>query len=326
VAQGDVEVTKPGASSPERIGASEGNRTLEGIEEVLFNAGKAPQLDLTFAKPADIELRREGKRRCVVINFKAEMQVALAPESVGQKRGMTAAMSDLRKAADDKRWGDVEAKVKPFRETYASRFVQAREEAARVAGLLDAAWQGAQGEVREAEAIMMRSGGGADAGAAALAVVDRVAKAWAGAPADRLAQFDEARNRIKIFIKDKESKDVEKEAEKQLALAQQYFDRKIYNVSRAMLQKLIDDATLGKTETAKKAKELLTQVETKERRAGELTAIQDDLRAKVKNYLLMNEYKNAIDAVEHDKRYQDNRNDLNEINALLEQWRKKVPQ
>ena len=329
VAQGDMEYTKHGAP-PERVAAAEGNRTLEGIEELLFNAGKLPQLDLLFsAKPANVDLRREGKRRCVTISFSGELQVALAAESVGQKRQMEAALGELRKAMTDKHWGDADARLKPFRDTFASRFLLAREETARANGLLDSEWRKMQDDVRILLAAV-QAAPNADAANAALvplrAAVERHKQAWAGAEAERLAPLDGALAQADVLLRGHQDKGAEKDAEKWLKDAETYYEKKVYAVARSILTvKIINDPALGKTKAAGKAKELLPKVEAAERRQLELRNINDRLVAKTRNYIQMEKYKEAIEVVEKDKEYQDNRAELTDLTKLLDEWRKKVP-
>ncbi|MCY3024041.1 MAG: alpha/beta hydrolase [Planctomycetota bacterium] len=76
--------------------------------------------------------------------------------------------------------------------------------------------------------------------------------------------------------------------------------------------------------TADKPKEASPKVEAASARQQDLNGIQDRLRAKVMNHLLANpnDFKGAIEAVEKDKEYQDNKNDLPQVKALLDQWRK----
>lgn len=318
VAQGDIEVSKPGGGSPEKIAGTEGSKTLSGVEEVLFNAGRLPQLDLLFAKPAEVELKREGKRRSVIISFKAEVQVSLAAESVGQKRLMRAALGDLRKSLEARKWGEAEGKLKPFRETFAARFLDAREEAAKVMGKLESEYGKSRDELRAAESVV-QTARTAEAAEAAEKTVNRQREMWAGG--DRF-DFDAIVARIRALVKAGDEAKLDQEAEKLFQQADKYAAAGAYTVARSLLNKVVAD--FGKTKVAEKAKALLADVEAKERRKQEINALQDDLRAKVKNYLLMNEYKSAIEAIEKDKRYQDNRLDLTDINKLLEEWRKKV--
>ncbi|MCY3024040.1 MAG: hypothetical protein NTW87_34100 [Planctomycetota bacterium] len=278
VAQGDIEVGKPGSSTPEKLGA-DGGEALQGVQELLFNAGKVPQLDLMFGKPTDVEVKREGKRRSVKIRFRGELQLALAAESVGQKRQMMEAITDLRTTLENKRWGEIDGKVKALRDTFATRFLQARYEAA-----------------------------------------------WAGAGPERLEPLKKALAQVEAMVAAVGNRKAEDDAEALYKLAETYYNNKSYMVARSILTvKLINDPVNSKTKAAEKAKELLPKVEAADRRRQEVTAVEERLRNKTRNYLLTNDYKAAIEAIEKDVEYIRNKDDLPQIKALLDDWRKRLP-
>lgn len=321
VAQGDVEASKPGGGGVERISATEGNKALNGIEELLFNAGKTLQLDLMFSKPADVELKREGKRCGVTISFKGEMQISLAPESVGQKRLMLAALGEMKKSFEASRFGEAEVKLRAFREAHAARFQQARDEATKLEGQLDTEWRKSWEEVQNAVKMVEKTPS-PEAGELAKKTTSRCKEKWAGS--EKQSKTADAEQQIDNLVKAGNEAIAEKEAEALYRKAENYYSGKAFKVASLILIKIIKDFPNAKV-TAK-AKELLPQYEAAERRVEEINAIQDRLRAKSKNYLLTNDYKNAINVIEKDKEYQDNRTDLKDINALLDEWRKKGTQ
>jgi hypothetical protein len=319
VASGDIEAAKPDNSS-ETVQGMEGSKSLSGVRELLFNAGKAPQLDLVFASPVDVELKREGNRRAVQIRFKGEVQVALAPESMGQKLQMLAAVADLGKLMDAKKWGEAEEKVKTLRTDFGGRFPQARVEAGRVQGILDSEWRKGQDEIRIAIGVVQVTPT-AEQAAVAKGIIARHRQYWAG-NAQRQQQLSETEKLIDNTVAAQSDKKTEAEADRLLKQAEEYWIRNVFVVSRSLLERIVRD--FPETKAAKRAKELLPQVEAKERRSQELRVIEDRLQRKANNYLVLKDYKGAIDAVEKDKEFQDNKNDLPSLRQALDDWKKKA--
>lgn len=324
IAQGDIEASKPGGGEVEKITNSENAKTLTGIEELLFNAGKPFQLDLMFAKPADVELKREGKRWAVAISIRGELQVSVAPESVGMKHTMLASLAEMKKCFEAKHFGEAKAKLKTFRETYSSRFLQAHEESVNMQSILDNEWRKMRDEVRNAVTVAVNLKT-SEAAEPARKTVRRYKEMWTGGDsAEVLQQLTEAEGQIDAAVKAGTEDKNDQEAEGLYRKAEEYYNNEAYVVARSILNKIIREFPNAKT--VDKAKILLPKVEGAERHKQEINALQDRLRAKAKNFLLMNDFKSAISAIERDKDYQDNRRDLTEINKLLDEWRKKDQQ
>ncbi|MGD0089557.1 MAG: FHA domain-containing protein [Planctomycetota bacterium] len=319
ISQGDIEAPKAGGGGVEQIPLAEGAKSLTGIEELLFNASKPLQLDLLFAKPTDVELKREGKRCAVTISLKGEMQVALGPESVGQKRAMLAGLNEIQKCLESSRFGEAEVKQKAFRDAYAARFPQAREECGKLQGQIDNEWTKMDKEVRKAVDVVaqLKTPEAADA---AKKTIERYQKQWEGS--SRLGWVPETLAKIDAYVAIAVVDKDEKEAEKLYRNAEKFIATKVYNVALSLMKKILDD--YPKTKTAEKVKEQMPKVEAEKRRMEYLNNLQDRLRNKTKNYLLANDFKGAINAIEKDPEYQENKKDLNEINELLDQWKKRA--
>lgn len=320
VAQGDVEVSKGGAT--QRITSADAAQSIGGAEELLFNAGKVPQLNITFAKPADVEMKREGNRRMVTISFRGELQLAIAPESQAQKKQMLALIEGLQTSLNVKRWGDAEAKLAQLKQQYKARFPAAAEESARADGVIDKAWKNAQDEVQRSMENVKTLKTTAS-GNLARDTITRHATEWTGS--ERASQLTANLPLVADILKEGDAMKAEEEAEKHFAQAEDLYNKKIYPVAISILRvKILNDKINKDTKAAKKAQELIDKCEIGQRRQRDLTVVEETLRDKVKNYLLTNDYKGAIDAVEKDKSFQDNRADLPQINQLLEDWKRKA--
>ncbi|HYG76381.1 MAG TPA: FHA domain-containing protein [Planctomycetota bacterium] len=321
VGQGDVEIARAG-NVTERMLSADSEKSFTDVQEVLFNAGKAPQFDLAFTKPAHVEIRREGTRRKVVIQFKGDVQVALAPESILRKQQMQAAVGDLQRAMDARKWGEAEGKIKALKENYGALFPQAQSEAQKAADVLEAARKAAQVEINSGFDAL-KAGQSAAAVNALKDTINRHAQAWAGSSHE--AEFTDKLKLADEVAKAGDSTKAEEQAEKMYGEAERYFNIKAYPVAISILRKrILEDPTGQKTKVVDKAKELLAKAEAADQRAQELNAISARLREKSKNYLLTNDYKGAILAIEKDTEYQANRADLQAINDLLAEWKKKA--
>jgi pSer/pThr/pTyr-binding forkhead associated (FHA) protein len=320
-AQGDVEVTKSGNAS-DRMAAADGEKQFSDVQEVLFNAGKTPQFDLAFPKPVSLEIKREGARRKVTIQFKGEVQLAFAPESIVRKQQMVAAAADIRKSMEAKKWGDVEAKTKTFSDCFGSQFAQAKDEVASIREKIDAEWKDTQTKVGQAiEALKLVQT--PKVIETSKETISRHIQMWT--PGDHVTELEEKLKLIDELAKAGGVAKAEEEAEKMYTEAERYFGNRAYTVAISILKKkILEDAAGQKTKAAEKAKDLLAKAEAAEQRQQELNAISARLREKSKNYLLTNDFKGAVDAIEKDKEYQDNRADLKAIEDLLKDWKSKL--
>jgi len=119
--------------------------------------------------------------------------------------------------------------------------------------------------------------------------------------------------------------DAEKKAEESFASAQKNFDAGNFEVTVAILQKsILENPALATTKVAEKAKELLPKATAAFTRQKNINIIQDNLRAITKNYIAQKNYKEAIKIIETDPEYKANKADLKEIQAVLEEWKKKA--
>jgi len=321
-AQGDVEITKNGGAS-DRMASADAEKTFSDVQEVLFNAGKSPQFDLAFPKPVSLEIKREGARRKVTIQFKGEVQLALAPESLIRKQQMLAAAADLQKTMEARnKWGEAEAKMKALRDTFGTQFQQARDDAAKAKDVIEGEWKKTQDEVvRALDALKLVQT--QNVINTSKETINRHIQAWT--PSDHVTELNEKLQLIDELAKSGNVAKAEEEAEKMYGEAERYFGIKQYSVAISILKrKILEDKDGQKTKAAEKAKELLAKAEAAEQRNQELNAISARLREKSKNYLLTNDYKAAIDAIEKDKEYQDNRLELKAIEDLLKEWKTKL--
>jgi len=320
VAAGDVEVTKGGAA--QRITSADAMQSIGGVEELLFNAGKTPQLNITFAKPVDVELKREGARRNVTISFRGELQLAIAPESQAQKKQMLALIEALQTSLNVKRWGDAEAKLAQLKQQYKARFPQAAEESTRADSVIDKAWTNAKEEVQRSIDNVKTLKTSAS-GNLAKDTITRHATEWTGS--ERASQLTANLPIIADLLKEGDAMKAEDEAAKLFAQAEEMHRKGVYAVAMSILRvKILNDKINKNTKVAAEAQKLLDKCEIGERRQRDLRVIEEKLNEKVKNYLLTSDYKSAIDAVEKDKEYQDNRADLPQINTKLEDWKRRA--
>ena len=319
-ATGDIDVSKSDKST-ERLAATD-DKSVPAVKGVLFNAGKAPQFNLIFAKPVELNLKREGKRRLVEIRFENEVQISMAPEDVEQKQKMQSAVADLRKALAAKEWGGAEEKSAQLKTQYGASFVQAQEETARAAEALDAAWKASQDELAQMLAALQKAPT-PELLEKAKQASQRVSDAWKGS-AEKTAVLGGITAQIDAIAAVATSVDAEKKAEEALRQAESYMDKKIYTVAISYLKsKILDDPIASKTKAAERAKELLPKAEAAQKKMDDIASISERLKGLAKNYILSKKYNEAIRAIETDPEYKSNRADLTDIQALLDDLRKK---
>ncbi len=321
-ALGEIEITKAdGAVS--RLQATE-DKTDSGIKNILFNAGKSPQFNLSMAKTAEVNLKKQGKRRLVEIRFGEALEISMAPEDLAQKQEMLAVSADLNKSVQAKEWGAAQTKMKALVEKYGSRFPQAQEDAGKAKEAVDSAWKSAQAELNQLLATM-QAAPSKEFFDKARQTQQRYADAWKDT--EQAPVLVDIRNQIDTSADKYLSVDAESKAEALYVKAKQYLDAENYTVAIAYLKNnIIEDAVLGKTKVAEKAKELLTQAETKFNHLKDLNVITDNLLGGVKTLLAAKDYKGAIKNVESEPEYKANKMELKEVNARLEEWKKKAAQ
>ena len=305
----------------ERLSGAE-DKSEGDYKSVLFNAGKAPQLAVSFAQPAQVHIKHEGKRLAVEFGFKGDLQVALAPEDIEQKKAVLSGIADIDKALGGHEWAAAESKLKDFNEKVAQRSPQAQEAAQKFAAQLAAALSAAQADAAK-ELQNMRDSTNADVIARGKQSLQRIADAWKGSQHetdfnDGLAEAD------KLNAKFADA-DAEKKADEYFKQAQTYFDKKIYNVAVSFLKvKILNDPVLSKTQTAEKAKPILAQIEELQRKQDDLNGVTDKLKNMVKNEVSTGHYYEAIKSIEADIEYKKYKSDLKEIQEFIDDLRKKA--
>ncbi|HYF49460.1 MAG TPA: FHA domain-containing protein [Planctomycetota bacterium] len=318
-ALGEIEISK-GDGTLERLQPSE-DKHLQGIRGVLFNAGKSPQLDLSFEKPVDIDLKREGAIRRVAITFKGELRLALAPESVQQKQKLTNAIADLQRALEAQRFGEAEGKVKALRDAFANRFPLAKEEADRATERLDNEWKNAREEIdraiRPLETVATTTGV-----QAAKDTIQRYVLMWSAS--DKAATLKTDLERVNALEKSGQNQVAENAAADLLTKAENQFKSGAPNVALSFLKKLQRD--YPNTAAAKKAAELLPKYEAAKQREDDLRRMTEDLMDLIKADEIAKDYKAAILKIEKSKEYQQNKADLPDVEKKLQDLRKKIGQ
>jgi pSer/pThr/pTyr-binding forkhead associated (FHA) protein len=315
---GGIEVSK-GPGVPEKVSANE-DKTLKGITGLLFNPGKTPQLDVAFAKAADVELKREGNRRRVTVKFQGELQLALSPESLGQKQEMVAAIAALDKAVQDGKWGDVEARTKKMNEVLAAKFPQAQDAANKAQQKLQDAWAGVADDIdRSLRALQLAIT--AENIEAVKNKVMQYALVWAGSSKEQaLKGYLDNISAIENKGKDQAA---EAKAQRYIGMVEKFMAEKQYDAANSYLNAILKDDAMKATKTAEKAKELLPAVEKAKQRQDELDGIEKALRQLTEAHRAAKDWTRAIQTIEKHPDYQKNAKDLPEIQKLLEELRKK---
>ena len=317
LATGDLDVTH-GGDTPERMSATE-SKQFPGVKEVLFNAGKSPQLVLLLPNGADVDLKRQGNRRQLTVKFNMELAFGFALESPAQKSAMKTLIADLRKSMQDKQWGVAEAKIKELRNKFETRFPDARDEAAAGQLKLDGEYHNAKLEIdRKIQTIKeVKTPTACDA---AKDVVDRIKTEWSGS--EHIAELDGYLSQIAEHRKSVSNDDEEKAAGKLLGQAQAAAAAGIYNVAIAFLDQVIK--LYPNSKAAEKAKVLRPEYSDKFERKSKLEEIKSRIEKAYDSYEKAGSWKTAADKIQGDPEYQKNQDDLPELKEKLKYFLKKA--
>jgi pSer/pThr/pTyr-binding forkhead associated (FHA) protein len=320
-AKGDIAVT---SGAIDKVSKDE-DKTVQNVREILFNSGKNPQLDVMFSDPSEVEFKRDGKRRRVTIYFQGKIGASFASESVGQKKAAEQVIKDLQQAIANKKWSDAEAKVKELNEKFADRIPEAKDEATLRSKQIDEAWRDATTVIRDkikSEQLVTNH----DTAAAAIQTIERYQAEWTKSSheQDLKAFMDEAKGIEKAGM----TQQLEPAAEKELGEIKNLAKvPALYSVAKAKLQNdfLNPEAVYSKTKCAEKAKDFLAQLEKDHEQQKTLDALSDRLINVVANpFIQAGKYQEAIQAVENDQQYQQNKDSLPEVTKQLTEWRGKL--
>ncbi|MFH0939771.1 MAG: FHA domain-containing protein [Planctomycetota bacterium] len=320
-AQGDIEVSK-GDGAVERL-QSNAEKQFTSVQEVLFNAIKEPKFALSFLKPVDIDLKREGSRRRVTIKFSGELRVALAPESLSQKQELLTAIAALSKSIQERRWTEVETQSNKLKTGYASRYSQAQEAVDKATQKLKVAWTDVNVEI-DRTITQLKIAPTPENVDAAKGVVNRHLLVWISS--EKEPQLRDTLTLIDAIGKTHDTLAAEKNAMTALDEAKKYCKPNSWQVAIALIKSKIlsEGSGLSKTKAAEEARKILQQAENSCQREEDINRITDRLLTKVKPFVLANDLQSAINAITKDKEYQDNHKDLPEVNKKLDDLRKKA--
>jgi len=317
-AQGRLEVYK--SSGVEPLNATAKAR-IAGAQEVLFNAGKTPQLYLHFSSPVLFQTRREGRRRLVWISFKGELEMAMAPENVSQKQKVMALLKDLDKALRDKTWGRVWKLAQKIETKNRGQFPEAQDAVSRAREKYEAAFAPVDEELKR-QLNLMREFKSAKIAKVVREKIQSMLPPWAGTP-HRL-DFQNALAEVEAMEKTGVSEQQEAAAQKDLVRAQRSFkvggDSLFVCIS--LCKKIL--RTYPKTKAAEEARELKAKAEKAKKKYDLLMGITDRLKDKVKPYIIAKDYIGAVKIIRAEKQYQDHAHELKEISDLLRAWTQKA--
>jgi pSer/pThr/pTyr-binding forkhead associated (FHA) protein/uncharacterized protein (DUF1778 family) len=317
-AKGDIAI-----NSTNKVGAGE-DKTVPSVREVLFNSGKSPQLDLTLTDPAEIEFKREGKRRRVTLYFQGKATMAFASESVGEKKAAEQLMGDIKKAIGARHWGEAETRTKELSDKYADRIPEAKAEAELRKKSIDDEWRDAKSDVQRAiDSVQKKSND--ETANAAKNTVNRYLGEWAGS-----AHVDELNNRLKEIeglLDQGTIQQLEAPAEAELARVKGLAKvPALYSVAKSTLQDkfLKSGGIYSRTKAAAKAKDQLAQLEKDHEQQNLIDRAAEHLKHAANPFVEVRDYQKAIEIVEKDAEYQQYKDSLTEINNLLEEWKGKL--
>jgi len=320
------EAAKGDILAPERILANE-NKTIQGAREILFNAGKSPQLNVSLGESCDVELKHEGKRRQVTVNFQGKSTVSFASESIEQKNAAEVLVKIIRKAMEDTQWGDAEVKTKELRDKYSESFPVAKEESNKYQKNIDDKWKDARENI-ERKLDSLKLAKNSNTADAAKQAVGQHMKEWIGSSHD---------DELKAYLREIDGLLQEGSNEQLENEAQRNLDNNIRPLTKSNVHALLDIAgarlqkdflnpkgVYAKTKVAEKANDLM-KVVTKA--IEEQNAIEDaktHLVNAADPFVKAHNWQAAIDVVEKDLLYQQYKDSLTEINKNLDEWKGKL--
>ncbi|MBI3829594.1 MAG: FHA domain-containing protein [Planctomycetes bacterium] len=305
-------------SGPQKISANE-NKTLAGMQEILFNTGGTPQLYLNFASPVTLETRREGERRWVQIAFQGELGVEIAPENVGEKQQFANASKDLDDALSRKDWARVYKLSDTIDQKYGSKMPEAKDKVRQARAAFDDAFKTVKDDlVRQIDTVKQAPTTADDA----LKSIDRQMAPWIGTSKEQ--DFRDAKQQIEKLKTAGANTMKEDLAAQALKSAQTSYNKGVYTVAISFCNKILRD--FPDTAAAKEAKDLLAKADDAQKKEDELGAITAGLKKQVEAFIKAGDYAEAIKTITNDAEYKKHSTQLKEINELLETWKAKAGQ
>jgi pSer/pThr/pTyr-binding forkhead associated (FHA) protein len=311
-ARGDLEVGKGGQY--QTLAAQEKHK-VSGVQEVLFNAGGAPQLYLKLAPAVEFETRREGEKRLVQISFPSELTMELAPENVGARQQLTQMLRTLEDHLGKRNWAPAAKLAEEAEKSFGARFPEAKQAATKMRIALDEAFR----PDREAIQDQLRAMANLRNFDAVEDLVKKKAQAWVGTKYETefsgwLESVVQARRAHEDSLGEQKAQELLKRAQDQLA-------NKNYQVCISLCNKLVREHPNSKA--AAVAKELLAKAEAANKEQDQLNAITSRLKDRARPFTNTGDWAGAIQEVEKDTEYQKYRTQLTEIGDLLKAWRQK---
>lgn len=313
-ARGKVQVLT--SSGEQELGPTDKGK-LEGVKEILFNAGATPQLYLRFAEPVALQTARKGARREVEIEFPAELKFEVASQNVGDKQKMDKLIAQLKDELAKSKWAAVAKDAATLRNEFGKQFPEANTEARNAETRLNDAMQPVQEELkRKIDGIATFA---TDEYAQTVRNwINATGPAWVGTPLEKA--FKDGLQEVDLKAKANLDARGEVDAQKLLAKAQE-FHRKgdtMLQVAVSRYQEVIDQYPQSKA--AVTAREELPKAKAEKERYDTLLAVQDRLLDKVKNYVDQGEYEDAINKIKSDPEFLKYGAELKEVNDRLRRW------
>ena len=313
-ALGEIELLREGGV--EKLGARDQGQ-FAGVQALLFNPGKTPQLYLTFSVPVSVDTRSEGRRREVLIGFQTQMEMEVAPENVGEKRQLAHKLKELDEVLARKDWNRVWKLAEEIDGKFRGRFHEAKEGTRSARDRYEAAFQPVKQELaRKLEDAKQLPNLAKAMRESMLAL----RPAWSGTPHDE--DFRAALNHLDAVEKAGVNQGLEDEAQRKLATAQRNYDKEVYPVAISYCNIILKD--YKNTKAAVQAQELLKLAEEKQGKANVLSGITRKLKDKSDPFVAAGDYAEAIKAIKADAEYKKFSLELVDINTLLEVWKKKL--
>jgi pSer/pThr/pTyr-binding forkhead associated (FHA) protein len=314
MAGGEIELLKSG-DVVERV--RQGEKTIAGVRNILFNAGATPQLDISFADTVDVDISKgDGKRRTITLRFEREVKLAIASESVRYKEELANALKELSAAMDAKNWGEAETRAGAIRQKFASKFPQASRAADQAQQRIEQQWQ----RVTEDFDRALKTVTAAPSPEIVKNEIDTMQAllpVWT--PSSKAAELKANIERLQSVAKQKldetDTVRAEKDAAQWLADADLHIKNKNYTIAISILNKrVINDDRLGKTKAAAKAKEQVAAMRE------EIDSLQTALLDQVKplsGTKSSKDWRDAVDRIEKNKDYMKYKSEMPQVDEML---------
>ncbi|MCK6470611.1 MAG: FHA domain-containing protein [Planctomycetes bacterium] len=313
-ARGKVQVLA--AAGEQELGPTDKGK-LEGVKEILFNAGATPQLYLRFAEPVALQTERKGARREVEIEFPSELKFEVASQNVGDKQKMDKLIAQLKDELAKSKWSAVAKDAMMLRNLYGKQFPEATTEARAAETRLSDAMQPVKEELKR-KVDGMKTFATDEYAQTVRDWVNATGPTWVGTPLE--SEFKTALEAVDAMAKAGSAARGEAEAEKLLAKAQEFHKKggAMFQVAVSQYQQVIDQYPQSKA--AATAREELPKAKEQKQRYDTLLAVQERLMDKVKNYVDQGEYEDAINKIKSDPEFLKYGAELEELNKQLRRW------